>query len=257
MKPLITYFLSILMTTAFASTLGFASDQDGQVRVEVSLEVLLTPATGFEEKNNIEVVLYGYLLNGCYTLADSSFEKLDDHTFRVHQFALRDTTGVCADEASMPEHMKMFVPFTQEVSFGRLSAGNYQFYYEKTGGGNRFRTMSVSKNISPSVDTLPYAAVSAISAKDVISSSDHVIVKLTGVLNSSCTSLNSAVPLMRENDVIVLLPQITVDPNVLCTQVLTPFEKVVDLGLLTPGIYLLHTRSMNGRAVNQVINVVN
>lgn len=233
-----------------------AEEIGGQTRVEIPVEALLTPHTGFEEKNNIQVVLYGGLPNSCYTLAEYTTEKLDEHTISVHQYALRDNTGMCADEESMPIHMKMVIPFMQEVSVGRLPAGDYHFVFNKVGGGSSMRAMNVSRNISPTVDSLPYAAVSAVQAPDVVMSLQHLVVKVSGVLNSTCTSLDPNIKIMREDDVLILLPTIEVRHDVLCAQVMVPFEKKVDLGPVPPGIHLIHTRSMSGKAVNKVVNVM-
>jgi hypothetical protein len=233
-----------------------AADEGGPTRVEIPVEALLAPITGFEEKNVIQVVLYGYLPNSCYTLSDSTVERVSDSTFEVRQFALHDTGGMCADEASMPAHARMIVPFTQEVSIGHLAAGTYRFEWSKSGDGHPVRTLVVSHNVSPTTDTLPYAAVSAAKAQDVISSLQPVVVTLSGVLNSTCTHLNKQVRVIHEDDVLVLLPTVRVDTGVMCGQVMIPFETRIDLGPLPPGIRLIHVRSMNGRAVNKVINVM-
>jgi hypothetical protein len=67
--------------------------------------------------------------------------------------------------------------------------------------------------------------------------------------------VDSDVKIMRQDDVLVLLPTISVRSDVVCAQMIVPFEKEVDLGPITPGIRLIHTRSMNGKAVNKVVNV--
>jgi hypothetical protein len=211
---------------------------------------------GFEEKNDVQIVLYGNMPNSCYSLAEYTLDKLDDHTIQVHQYALHEESGMCADEQSMPMHMKMLIPFVQEISVGRLAAGTYQFVFTKVGAGRFARKMSVSKNITPGIDSLPYAAVSAVQAQDVISSMNNLKVTLSGVLNSTCTTLDKDVKVMREDDVLVLLPTVKVRHNVPCAQTLVPFERQLDLGTLPPGIHLIHTRSMNGKAVNKVINVM-
>jgi hypothetical protein len=63
------------------------------------------------------------------------------------------------------------------------------------------------------------------------------------------------VRVLPEDDVTVLLPTIKVKRDVLCVQMLIPFKKSLDLGSVTPGIHLIHVRSMNGKSVNHVVNV--
>lgn len=258
MKNQLTVALGLLAAalSPHAALANAPSEPSGQLRVEIPVEALLTPAVGFEEKNNIQVVLYGGLPNTCYTLGDTTTEKVDDHTIRVRQFAVKDTAGMCANESSMPIHMQMVVPFMQEVSLGQLGAGDYQFVFNKRGAGNTLRNMNVARNITPETDTLPYAAVSNVQSRDVINGLEHVIVNISGVLNSTCTVLNKKIKVMREDDVLVLLPTVRVRPGVICAQIMVPFEKQIDLGVVPPGIHLIHTRSMNGRAVNKVISVM-
>ena len=152
--------------------------------------------------------------------------------------------------------MKMLVPFMQEVSVGHLPAGDYRFEFNLTGSQSGRRALNVARNASPTVDTLPYAAVSGVQARDVVMSLEHLWVTVSGVLNSTCTSLDEKVRVMREKDVLVVLPTVKVRHGVLCAQIMVPFQKRIDLGVLDPGIHLIHTRSMNGKAVNKVVNVV-
>lgn len=254
-QRLITLAMALLAANATPHALR-ANESDSPTRVEIPVEALLAPYFGFEEKNNIQVVLYGLLPNNCYTLDDTTTEKLDEHTFRIRQFALHDQSGLCADESTLPIHMKMTVPFTQEVSIGHLGAGTYRFEYTKAGAGDAFRSLSVASNVTPTTDTLPYAAVSAVQARDMVDSLNHLVVTLTGLLNSTCTTLDPNVKIMREGDVLVLLPTIQVRHDVLCAQIMVPFQKRVDLGQIPPGIHLVQARSMNGKAVNKIVNVM-
>ncbi|MGZ3708269.1 MAG: hypothetical protein ACXWPM_05545 [Bdellovibrionota bacterium] len=224
--------------------------------MEIAIEALLSPATGFEEKNNVQAVLYGRLPNGCYTVGDTTVERNDTtRIILVRQYAIHETEGVCADEETMPDHMKMTIPFTNEVAIGNLPAGVYRYQFNKVGEGLTLRTLTVSRNITPNVDTLPYAAVTSVSAPDVMNGVDHLVVTISGILNSTCTTLDDHVRVLNEDDVLVLLPTVQVQKNVLCAQMLIPFEKKMDLGTTYPGVHLIHTRSMNGRAVNKVVVV--
>ena len=233
---------------------GTAFAQTGTTRVEIPVQTLLTPEKGFEEKNNIQAVLYGYLPNQCYTLSNYEVRTQPSGDILVRQFAIHDTTGVCANEQSMPAHMQMIVPFTTEVSIGHLFAGIHTLDYD-TSSGMKTRPVDISTNVSPNVDTLPYAAVTAAIAPDMMNGADPVKVTVTGFLNSTCTSLDPVVQVMRENDVFVLLPTIKVKVDEFCAQVMIPFEKEVNLGKTFPGIHLIHVRSMNGRSVNKVVVV--
>ena len=151
--------------------------------------------------------------------------------------------------------MRMLVPFTSEFSIGHLTAGDYRLSFTSETSGVQTRQLNISKNISPGVDSLPYAAVSSADAHDVFNGRDTIKVRISGVLNSTCTSIDDKVRILDEGDVFVLLPTIKVKHGILCAQMLTPFEKEVDLGRTTPGVHLIHVRSMNGKSVNKVVIV--
>ena len=94
-----------------------SSSGTGKVELEIPVEKLLMPAVGFEEKNEIQAVLYGHLPNACYTLGGYSIRKMSDgKTIQVRQYAMKDTTGICAEEALLPDHLRLSVPFTAELS---------------------------------------------------------------------------------------------------------------------------------------------
>lgn len=235
-----------------------ATNTPTSTRLEIPVKALLAPQYGFEQKNNIDVVLYGSLPNGCYTLADTQIEKIGDgHTISVRQFANRDSSGICAlngsGDSGLPEHMRLVVPFTNDISIGQLDVGDYNFLYTLENGAVGTRPLQVAKNITSTPDTLPYAATMAAEAPIVLNVNDDLRVTISGVLNSSCTKLNEDVQVMNENDVFVLLPTVHVETGVMCAQVMIPFQKEVNLGKSQPGYHLVQIRSMNGKAVNKVV----
>lgn len=254
---------TIALLAAVAPQAGFAGpSRSDSIRVEIPLKTLLSPRYGFEQKNNIDVVLYGALPNGCYTLADTVIEKAaDEHTINVKQFANRETQGMCAQASSLTEQMQLVIPFTNDVSMGQLGVGTYNLNYLSEDGTLRARPLEISANITSTPDTLPYAATLAVDAPVMINAGDELKVTIRGLLNSTCTRLNDEVHVLNENDVLVLLPTVHVETGVMCAQVMIPFEKEVNLGKTpqenisenSPAVRLIHVRSMNGKALNKVV----
>ncbi|MEO5969084.1 MAG: hypothetical protein ABIQ95_04085 [Bdellovibrionia bacterium] len=251
--------LAGLISFCFVDSSAMAKQITGRetVEVEVPVKALLAPSVGYEERNNVEVVLYGTLPNTCYTLGRYEVERANQ-TLRVHQFAYRQIGGVCADESKvpLPLHLKMIVPFTNEVFAGSLPAGDYKFTFLEEGGTLGSRDLTVAPNQVPMGDTFPYASLSNAHAPDLVSSNDEIHVVLSGVLNSTCTKLNPDIRVVNDSDVFIVMPTITVRQGVVCTAVLTPFEVTVNLGKTFPGIHLIHARSMNGKAVSRVVQVL-
>lgn len=227
--------------------------------MEVPVEALLAPSEGYDDNDNVQVVLHGLLPNVCYTLG--KYEVIPAHSgddggkMRIKQYAIRNTESICAEGAMLPPHLNMAVPFVTEISLGQLPAGNYHFEYLRADSGTGLRALNISSAPVPTVDSLPYAAVTNLISQDVIGAGEELSVTLTGVLNSTCTELDPEVSYRKLEDVYIILPTIRVKPGVLCAQILIPFEVPLKLGRPEVGHYLVHARSMNGKSVNRVIEV--
>lgn len=240
----------------FGSALLLVTSSSFAETVEIEVDNLLAPVYGYEEKNNIDLVVYGSLPNVCYSLDEYKIEKdLTNHVVQVRQFANLDRTGICEHPENLPAQMQMKIPFVTEISLGRLKVGDFKIAYLKTGGLTGVRPLNISPNQAIRVDTLPYAAVSNVHVPEMINGRDEIEVKITGFLNSTCTVLEDQVQVLPQDDVLVLLPTLKTKTGVVCAEVLVPFEKVVNLGKRSPGHYLIHTRSMNGKSINRVIRV--
>src|SRR4051794_40565489 len=100
-------------------TLNLTSVYASQQPIEIPIDTLLAPTTGFEEKNNVQAVVSGFLPNFCYSLGGVNVEKdLEKHEIRIKQFANKQFDGICADESKLGQHMQMAIPFTNEISIG-------------------------------------------------------------------------------------------------------------------------------------------
>lgn len=246
--------MSLLATLAVFPTFAAQAREDLE-RIDIPVESALAPVEGYDDNDNVEVVLTGYLPDACHTLAESFVEHgADGKSIQVHQYALRKDEGVCAHGASMPPHMALMVPFTVTVPIGRLPSAEYRIEYLGQGGTSRHRRLNVAIAAVPTIDNYSYAGVTSVTAPDLVSSRQDVKVKVSGLLNSTCTALDDSIRIVKENDVYVVLPVLKIRRGVICAQTLVPFQKEVTLGRLAPGKYLVHVRSMNGRAMNRVIH---
>ncbi|MCM0607367.1 MAG: hypothetical protein KA715_14855 [Xanthomonadaceae bacterium] len=242
-------FTSLVMSVSIANANPYG------FKVEVALESLLTPSQGWDDNDHIQAVAFGYLPNGCYTLADARVEYLGGNKFSVKQFAHKVTNGLCSynGEGLLP-HMRSRIPFTSEIPIGKLASGGYELAYLKQSSGWGMRYFNVSNSIAPMIDSKLYANVSQEITPDVLNGVDILNVTLKGMLNSACVELDK-VEIVKENDVYVLLP-ILKTVAVACADVLTPFETTLSLGSQAPGNYLIHSRSQNGKSVNHVVRVM-
>jgi hypothetical protein len=228
---------------------------------EIPLNNVFIPANGYDDNDDVGIVTDGVLPTSCYSIGpvivDTDAAK---RLFRVHQMAYHDQSGYCQSPNSVPSAYKRPVPFTREFQLGQLAAADYQIIFTKLRMTQGQRKFTVAVAPTRSVDSLPYAVVTGIDLPDWQRVGGAVDPVLTGVLTSSCAHLNTDVSILDEGDVFVALPTQTFDdvaPStpVKCTDTFTPFRLPVHLGTPATGRYLLHARSMGGKAVNKVFGV--
>lgn len=241
------------------------ADQPSQAGTEdIPLLTVLAPDVGFDTNDNVQVVAYGKLPSACYHLGQATAEATaDPHIFNVYQYAARDTSGTCQEGVTPTAAQAIQAPFTSEISLGQLTTGTYRFNYTQLGPSGTLVAASTSLTVAtaaaPTVGDIPFAPTSSIAVPDVINGSDHIVTTISGVLITSCMKLNPTVQVVPELNVnvYVLGPTVTTTPHEICANIVTPFSKTVDLGPAgKPGYYLVQVRSMNGRAVNHVIQVM-
>lgn len=224
--------------------------------IEVAARVGLTPRMGYDDNDDVQLVLFGNLPNWCYAVGPSVVEKDGQGgILNIRQYAFKKSDKLCINEQTLPEHMSLPVPYTVEVSVGPLTAGDYYLRYKLEQGRYDLRPLNVGIAPTLTVDSLPYAATSNAYVGTMISGAESVKVKINGMLTSSCTELTDEIRVEKVDDVFVVLPVVRLQTGVMCAQYLRPFEREIDLGKQVPGIYLLHVRSMNGKAINRVFEV--
>ena len=236
------------------------ADQNSQggALVEIPIDGFISPAQGFEDKNNVVGIAFGYLPNSCYTLGSAkiTFSSDNPNKIEIKQFAFKKIDGVCAEENSegngLAEQLKMRIPFSSDVFIGMLPVGNYRIVFHN-GSGAGTRDLEVAKSTFAG-DDFPYANVLNAMTTEVLSSNDEVKVNFSGVFNSTCTTLDR-VEQKKVDDVFVIYPILKTAPGV-CLQVLVPFQTSINLGKAEVGNHLIHIRSMSGKSINRLVQVI-
>lgn len=240
------------------AALAMPSHADSQLLVEVALEDALSPVTGFDDNDTIEVVLHGKLPNSCYHLERAISERQADGAIRIRQFATVTDEGLCYDKSTLPPHLKMAPPFTTVLQIGRLPVGPQRFVFSLSKGLEGDRVISVEKAPGPGVDNLPYAPITSIQSRDYLNGAQDLVVTLNGILTSDCVEVDPSVRVLAQGDVYVLLPVIRTIPGACPTSTSEPrpFSLQVNLGRPANGHYLIYTRSMAGNALSKVVEVL-
>lgn len=233
--------------SAFATSWGQTSAYATELE-EVAIEKVMVPSSGYDDNDNVVILVEGTLPDRCYVLGKTEVQSLPDNTFEVRQYAWRREGGICSGRDDLDES-----PFSVDVSLGRLNAGDYKVVQHPQEGQTTFRSFNVSKALLTSMDQLNYANVTEVTVADAVMVGQNVRVTLRGILASSCNVV-SEVKVERQGDVFVLLP-IEVQKGD-CGYVLRNFSREVDLGKLTEGEFLVHVRAKNGRAVQRTVSVL-
>lgn len=228
-------FLAAMAVSAVAAPVAFADDAPTEVNVT---STLFTP-TGFDDNDEVTVVLDGYLPDPCHRLTEPQVVKADGAKMISVQARALLFPGVCPD---------VIVPFTQVVKLGRLEKGNYVV---RTVDGRQTSRMPVEPAQYPYPDDYLYAPVDRATVE--IKGHDYTAI-LEGRLTNTCLKLRTPLVKPTGKTVQVLPIMDLVDgPTFNCKRTEAPFR--LEVKLPEPpkaGRYLLHVRSLNGQGINEV-----
>lgn len=247
------------MFTALSMAIGMASASMSRAEikiVEVPIVAAMAPVDGYDDNDDVQVALYGQLPNGCYTLAETTIEPTP-HGFRIHQFAVKHLDAICFQSGSrIPPHLLALVPYQTDVSLGRLKPGTYDIETTDAREQINHRVIRVDEARSPRVDEVPYAAVTQVQAPDLVVEDEAIVITIFGLLGSSCTELNPVIDVDLIDDVYVVKPTVRSKRGVACLPMRPPFMTKVTAGRAKAGYSLVHVRSLNGRALNHIVEAL-
>jgi hypothetical protein len=228
---------SLLALTALSSQYGLADDQPQE---EVAVHKIFFPQTGYDDNDNIQVVIEGELPDPCYVLGKQSIVQDPlHHSITIHQYAWRRNTDICNTGDLLGES-----PFSEEVSLGKLKPGDYSVLS---------RNLHVETARMTAVDNLNYAQVTGMIMPDFLLPHQPLKLRISGSFSSSCSHLRLPLKVQKQGDVYVVLPEVVNEGE--CGHWPTYFEQEIDLGILPSGEYLVHVRSKNGRVVEKTVMV--
>lgn len=208
--------------------------------VGVNARYLFAPV-GFDDNDEAEVVVDGYLPSGCY--------KLTEPEITVDKDLKIVTVAPKARYYNVP-CIEMLVPYFFTAKLGQLDHGGYKV--EVIGPTTQLSDdLPVKHAIGPSPDDFNYAPVD-----DAKVEKDPATGALTAVLRgrftNTCMAWDKAI--VEDNvKTVNILPILAPIPDHDCAATEVPFEQRIALpATLTPGRRLLHVRSLNGQAVNHL-----
>lgn len=225
----------LILSAALAAPTAAHANENGALTV-ISVKDLFIPV-GFDDNDQVTVVVDGYLPDSCYKLAHIDVHYLpDQHKYVVFQFA-RKYHGVCLDA---------LVPFTTEVQLGTLPMGDFAVEV----GGAAAADLAISEATSAGPDDHLYAAVEKARVEVIDGGVAYAIID--GRMTNSCMQFGE-VKVINSGKTIEVLPIMKMISGPDCIAQEVPFSWRAPLPANTTNARrLLHVRSLNGKSVNVV-----
>lgn len=247
--------MKMILTTLLLITGTALADHSGH-KVEVSINQVYIAPTGYDDNDNIQLIIDGEFPSQCYQIANTSYSVDEDKKLiLVRQIArLKDTTDCRRNP--LPDHLKYPTRFSVEINLGVLVSGEYVVSFKSRVNQKGEVKFKIEKAKTESTDEFIYAPVSDVFIPEMIYETQNAEVILTGVLDSLCLYWKE-IDIDRFANIIVVMPkmQMASAPNQ-CRQSPEPLEKIVSLGEVKEGRYLLHVRSMSGKGINRMFSVI-
>lgn len=235
--------MNLIRTTlaiiAIIFTIQAKAEDYTPTKIQTSFGKVYIP-DGFDNNDNVQIAGEGMFPNTCYRYATTSVQV--DHTaktIRLNTEAYK-YSGMC---------LQVIVPFDRVVDVGILKEGDYSII---TNNDNQtVGRVSIRTSKTKEADDFMYAPISQAYFQSKASVNK---VFLSGNFPSSCMKLKE-VKSQVQTDVLVIQPIVEIDPSKDCVGGQFHFETSIDVGFMKPGRYLLHVRSMNGKSVNNLVDV--
>lgn len=231
----------LLVAVTLGMLFHFSARADGPSTAPIELMKAWVPI-GFDSNDRAQVLVDGVLPNTCFRVGPYT-----THIDPVAQtISLRQNVdsfnGVC---------LQMVIPFTQTIDLGPLPAGNYALVDQVS--GRRIGNLPVTQASTGNIDDFMYADVRETNiAKDP--ASNRTVVTCSFELADKCSRFKSAV-VHYFPEAIVVQPLLERIGNRKCGKSITRTRFNVPLKPHLKGTFLLHIRSMNGQAVNRLIDI--
>ncbi len=213
--------------------------------IDYAPSTVFTPV-GFDSNDNVQVVLDGTYPNTCYKVSEPSV-KVDKAAGRVDVYdkALYYKGAIC---------LYMLVPYYKTVNLGVLPEGQYNvFVHDKNQGEIKAGSIGVSKATVATADDHLYAPVDEAIMDQT---GPEPVLTLKGTFSQSCLRIKDVKVLSftSPNSMIEVLP-IAEEDGTVCRSAEKAFSTQVVVKNAPAGRTLLHIRSLNGAAINRVLNM--
>lgn len=241
MKTLNSRLIGLAVAGVLATgSIAFAATRSFDV-IDVKVGEIFVPV-GFDDNDEVVVVVDGFLPNSCYKLDAAKYEVgLESPVIKITQTARR-YPGPCGVMA--------IVPFSNTVSIGLLPHAKYDVVANE---GSLVRKLEVTESTNAGPDDELYAPVQQLSVHRIPDTGDmYALLEVN--LSNSCMSLKQ--PIIEDHGRTLEVRPVMTMSGTNCKEQ----ENLISLPVSLPPReggrrYLLHVRSLNGQSLNQVFTV--
>lgn len=234
-----------LTALSFLAVCGLAL-ADTSPNAPKTVETALTKAyipLGFDDNDRIQIAVAGTFKNTCYKVGPHALKvDAENKTITVQQQAYL-YNGVC---------LQMFVPYSEVIDVGIIPSGNYKVIDSQS--GKTLADLPVNQGTIAGPDDFTYAPVSDAYVVNDQDTGKHVLA-LSGSFGDRCSDFED-IKVKVANDVIIVQPVLSRKSDISCAPEKVRFLKTIELGNdVKDGVYMLHVRSLNGQAINKLVDL--
>lgn len=233
-------FTQFVAMVALALVPSFnAMAEAAPVRVPATFNKVYVP-NGFDSNDQVQIVGEGLFRNTCYRHTQPTVTVNHETKQILVGPAAYEYSGFC---------LQVVLPFERVLDVGILKTGTYEIL--QTTDKTKLGAITIKPALTDSPDDYLYAPISQAFFRQQGLTSE---IYLTGDFPNSCMSLDN-VQVDVQKDAIVVLPITKLEQRGDCQSGQFHFDKLVKVDFIKPGRYMLHVRSMNGKAVNNLVDI--
>lgn len=199
---------------------------------------------GFDDNDNVEVILHGTFPNTCYKTGPSS-AQIDTEamtiTIKASSYSYSGESLVCA---------QVMIPFIQTVNLGVVEKGTYKLVVTDRPEATA-RDLEVAAALSPAPDDFLYAPADTVAVRRNADGQD--VLALEGRyphMFIGCMQISELRTSLTSDNVLVVQPITTILDDSACSGFDYKVEKTLTT-VLPEGDYLIHVRTLDGTAINR------
>jgi hypothetical protein len=199
---------------------------------------------GFDDNDEVTVVLDGFLPSTCYKLDSTDYQVNPETRVVTVSQQLRKYDNTC---------LEVLVPFTNVVRIPALPHGPFTL---SAAEGRVTQLIRIAESTNAGPDDFLYAPIENISIESLPGSSTANFAVLEGRFTNTCMQWDGEPRVIDSGRAIEVLPVMKMEQREDCMDIDMWFKVKVNLPRKTElGRYLVHVRSLDGHSENRMFSV--